>query len=612
MTVTSSGPDESALALRPYVRAIRARSLVVAMTTIAALAVAAALLATREPTYTSTAQLLVTPLPQDDRAFLGTTLLRDSGDPTRTVQTAAALIASPLAAQRTARRLGGGIDQRTVEANVDVQPLGESNILSVTASSTTRGGAARLANEYAQSALAVRDEEIRSQIDSLMQTVGPNPTPADKARLAELRAVRDRGDPTLLLSQSAQAPLSSKGAPAWLVLLLATIAGFTLGSIAALLLLRRIADERELVEVYPLPILARVPVGGRRREGSALDHAPSEVIDAFRSVRLQLELEDRHGSAILVTSASRREGKTLSTIDLARELISVGRRVVLVDLDLRRPELAAQLGVAPGRDLLDVMRRSDPLADALHEVQGAPLLRLASPTSMLDARKVEQFEARLPALLAEARTVADYVLVDGPPLGEVSDALHAVPLVDHVIVVARIGRTSRSALETARDLLRRAGRAATGYIIVGGVSRRRGRATYPTVRVREETVGARMLTPNGRRLGDVDGSGRLVVGDLRMDLGSGKAWRGTDELVLAPTSRRVLERLMRHPGEVVSRAELFAELAGENGLRRPVDVDRVMRELRLQVDRPFALRSIETVRGSGYRLRADGGRASDH
>ena len=86
----------------------------------------------------------------------------------------------------------------------------------------------------------------------------------------------------------------------------------------------------------------------------------------------------------------------MSTIDLARELISVGRRVVLVDLDLRRPELAAQLGVVPGRDLLDVTRRSDPLADALHQVQGEPLLRLAGPTSMLDPRKLEQFEARLP------------------------------------------------------------------------------------------------------------------------------------------------------------------------------------------------------------------------
>lgn len=606
MTVTPSPPDESALALRPYVRAIRARSLIVALTTIAALGVAAALLATREPTYTSTAELLVTPLPQDDRAFLGTTLLRDSGDPTRTVQTAAALVDSPLAARRAARRLGGGIDAQTVQANINVQPLGESNILSVTASSTTADGAARLANEFAQSALAVRGEEIRSQIDAVMQTVGSDPTPTDQTRLAELRAVRDRGDPTLLLSQPAQAPQSSKGAPAWLVLALAAIAGFTLGSIAALLMLRRIADERELVEVYPLPILARVPAGGRRRDGSALAQAPSEVIDAFRSLRLQLELEDRGGGAILVTSASHREGKTLSTIDLARELTAVGRRVVLIDLDLRRPQLAVELGVVPGRDLLDVTRRDDPLADALHEVRGSPLLRLASPTSLLDARKLEEFEARLPALMKEARAVADYVLLDGPPLGEVSDALHAVPLVDHVIVVARIGTTSRSALETLRDLLRRAGRAATGYVLIGGVSRRRGRVSYS--RPGEEAVGGRLITTNGRPLSDPHEDDTLEVGALRMETASGRAWRGPDEITLPPTGRRVLERLMRHPGEVVSREALFAELASENGLRRQVDVDRVIGELRQRLDKPFEVHSIETVRGSGYRLRADGGR----
>jgi tyrosine-protein kinase len=609
MTVTSSGPDESAVALRPYVRAIRARSLVVALATIAALGVAAALLATREPTYTSTAQLLVTPLPQDDRTFLGTTLLRDSGDPTRTVQTAAALVDSPLAAQRTARRLGGGSSGQAVQSHVNVQPLGESNILSVTASATTAAGAARLANEYAQSALAVRAEEIRSQIDGVMQAVGPDPTPADKTRLAQLRAVRDRGDPTLMLSELAQSPQASNGAPAWLVLALAAIAGFTLGSIAALLMLRRVADERELVEVYALPVLARVPAGGRRRDGSALAQAPSEVIEAFRSLRLQLELEDRGGGAILVTSASRREGKTLSTIDLARELTAVGRRVVLIDLDLRRPQLAAALGVVPGRDLLDVTRRDDPLADALHEVHGSPLLRLASPTSLLDARKVEQFEARLPTLLEEARAVADYVLLDGPPLGEVSDALQAVPLVDHVIVVARIGTTSRSALETLRDLLRRAGRAATGYIVIGGVSRRRGRVAYS--RPGEQAVGGPLIATNGRSLAHVDHGDTLEVGALRMETASGRAWRGADELALAPTGRRVLERLMRRPGEVVSREALFAELAGENGLRRQVDVDRVISELRQRVDRPYDVQSIETVRGSGYRLRADGGRSPE-
>lgn len=608
MTVSSpSGSDESTVALSAYVRAIRARRLIVVLTTIAAIAVAAVVLATRTPTYTSTAQLLVTPLPQDDRTFLGTGLLRDSGDPTRTVQTAAALVSSPLAAQETASRLGGGLTAQQVQQDVNVQPLGESNILSITASASTAAGAARLANGYAVSALAVRDAQIRRQIDTAISAIGPNPSPEDSTRLSELRSVQGRGDPTLALSQSAQTPQSAKGAPAWLVLGLAAIAGFTLGAIAALLMQHRLADERELTDVYPLPVLARVPAARRPPTGSALTRAPPEVLDAFRSVRAQLELEDHEGSVILLTSASRREGKTLSTIDLARELIAVGRRVVAIDLDFRAPQLAARLGVAPGRDLLDVARRRDPLADALHEVPDAPLLRVAGPTSPLGAGKVESFEARLPALLQEARVVGDYVLLDGPPLGEISDALHAVPLVDHVLLVARLGTTPRRGLETVRDLLARAGRVATGYIVIGAGPRRRGRRPYASPATARDLQ--RLLRANGHRPDEEAEREPLAVGTLRLDPRSRRAWRGSTELALRPTGARLLESLMRHPGEVLSRAELFAAVATENGLRRPADVDRVISELRLRVDKPFGLHSIETVRGEGYRLRADGGDA---
>jgi len=157
-------------------------------------------------------------------------------------------------------------------------------------------------------------------------------------------------------------------------------------------------------------------------------------------------------------------------------------------------------------------------------------------------------------------------------------------------------------------LLLRANRVATGYVVIGGVARRRGRAMYPPTRgggrLGRDALGA----SNGRRARGVDEK-ELHVGPLRMDLRSGRTWRGSQELALAPTGRNVLERLMRRPGEVVSRAELFADLAGENGLRRSVDVDRAIKQLRLRVDRPFSVRSIETVRGQGYRLRADGGQA---
>ena len=100
----------------------------------------------------------------------------------------------------------------------------------------------------------------------------------------------------------------------------------------------------------------------------------------------------------------------------------------------------------------------------------------------------------------------------------------------------------------------------------------------------------------------------VEVGDLRLDPAARRAWRGERELDLSVKEFTLLELFMRRPGKVLSRSELLDgawDLAFE---RRSNVVDVYMGYLRDKVDRPFALCSIETVRGAGYRLRADGGR----
>jgi two-component system OmpR family response regulator len=96
----------------------------------------------------------------------------------------------------------------------------------------------------------------------------------------------------------------------------------------------------------------------------------------------------------------------------------------------------------------------------------------------------------------------------------------------------------------------------------------------------------------------------LTVGDLRLDPASHRAWRGEVELRLSPKEMAVLELLMRHPGEVVTRTQLL-ERAWDfsyDGLSNVVD--QYIAYLRKKVDRPFGSDDIETVRGVGYRLRA--------
>src|ERR671936_663549 len=99
----------------------------------------------------------------------------------------------------------------------------------------------------------------------------------------------------------------------------------------------------------------------------------------------------------------------------------------------------------------------------------------------------------------------------------------------------------------------------------------------------------------------------LEVGDLRLDPATREVWRGTNEISLSAKEFALLETFMRRPGEVLSRLHLLEhawDFAYEN---RSNVVDVYVRHLRGKIDEPFGRRSLETVRGVGYRLRPDGG-----
>ncbi len=108
------------------------------------------------------------------------------------------------------------------------------------------------------------------------------------------------------------------------------------------------------------------------------------------------------------------------------------------------------------------------------------------------------------------------------------------------------------------------------------------------------------------RRGGVERPTLIEVGSLRLDPASRRAWRGEDEIALSPKEFALLETFMRRPGQVLSRFQLLEhawDFAYEN---RSNVVDVYVRYLRNKVDRPFGTSSIETVRGVGYRLQADG------
>jgi two-component system, OmpR family, response regulator len=99
----------------------------------------------------------------------------------------------------------------------------------------------------------------------------------------------------------------------------------------------------------------------------------------------------------------------------------------------------------------------------------------------------------------------------------------------------------------------------------------------------------------------------VEVGDLRLDPGTRQVWRGEDELHLSSKEFALLETFMRRPGRVLSRYQLLEHCWDYTYENRSNVIDVYVRYLREKVDRPFGRRSIETVRGAGYRLRPDGG-----
>jgi two-component system OmpR family response regulator len=110
------------------------------------------------------------------------------------------------------------------------------------------------------------------------------------------------------------------------------------------------------------------------------------------------------------------------------------------------------------------------------------------------------------------------------------------------------------------------------------------------------------------RRGAVQRPAVLEVGDLRMNPATRQVWRGEEEIDLSAKEFVLLEAFMRRPGEVLSQLQLLEHGWDYDYENRSNVVEVYVRYLRQKIDRPFGVRSLETVRGAGYRLRRDGGK----
>ncbi len=232
-------------------------------------------------------------------------------------------------------------------------------------------------------------------------------------------------------------------------------------------------------EILPnLPVLGIVPhfslatrnrkaIEERDKVPFLLSRPNSQFAEAFRGLRTTLLLSSAGSPprVILISSAAPGEGKTTTSINCAVTLAQKGKRVLLVDADLRRSGVERYLQVESKKGLSECLAGAAKPEDVVTQLPGAEGVeclpagnRPPNPVELLDSERMRE-------LLERWREEYDYVVLDTPPLVGLSDALVLSPSADAVILVARSNRTSVQSLRRARDFLARVNARTVGVVI---------------------------------------------------------------------------------------------------------------------------------------------------
>ena len=230
-----------------------------------------------------------------------------------------------------------------------------------------------------------------------------------------------------------------------------------------------VQEAEELQSLVDWPLLGVVPVARQIDVGFAETPPTHPVPEAFRVLRASMAdvSPDQPAHLLAVTSALPGEGKSTTTAHLALSLAREGRRVLVVDCDLRAPRQQHLWQVASNGGLTAVLEGRSALADVVQEsgVEGLSVMVAGDPPPD-PGRLVESLKLR--QLLLEAAKGWDAVVVDTPSILLVDDARVVCRVVDQVLVVVQAHATPRSALLEAAARLASAGVKSVGSVLNRG------------------------------------------------------------------------------------------------------------------------------------------------
>ncbi len=198
----------------------------------------------------------------------------------------------------------------------------------------------------------------------------------------------------------------------------------------------------------------------------------STYAEALRSLRtsLMLSRSQQHPKVILVTSAQPGEGKSTTALHLATILGQQGRRVLVIDADLRRPSLHTKLDIPNERGLSTMLSEYD-APTALRSIGGRDdvWVLTAGPKPPYPAELLSS--PRMQSLLEEWRANFDFILIDSPPSLAVTDAVLLSPLVDITLLITRQHVSTMHGIKSAYRKLNANGNSVDVAVVLNGVER---------------------------------------------------------------------------------------------------------------------------------------------
>lgn len=442
----------------------------------------------------------------------------DAFNPDRPVQEAASRIASRAVLRRAARSLDG-VDRRTLEDAIDVTADTGVGLLAVSAESRDAEQAAAMANAVARSYEQLTMEAVQTQLDEVddlvssqqsalvqqieraRRRVEQDPTDAQAQReldalQGQLLAIQNRigevvadtavfgtGIDEIERAVVPDEPTRPRPVRNAAIVGLAGLAGAV--AMAYWRELRTARARTDPADVLGAPLLAQIPEFTRSVDGRDSDPLfDYDAVEAYQFLLSSFEFAVNQTGArsILVTSPSPGDGKSLTSLHLARALATQGRQVTLVDADIRARGLTAMLNAEhlPGLvalaegELVDTVTRRYRISPAVR-LSFVPAGRaLHQPTGLLATSTYRE-------AISKITQHNELTVVDGAPLLTVADALAIATQVEGILLVID-AQTSQSDLEQVRQRLGLVSTPLLGFV----VNRVQRRAAVPTSYVQDQ------------------------------------------------------------------------------------------------------------------------------